>query len=68
MPGLKAMMLPEPYSPLIVLFFSLLSYKDKDILEKAPKNIVLYKMVYFLLILLFLSMLIHLSCNQTKSH
>jgi hypothetical protein len=39
--GLKAMMLSEPYSPLIVLLFSLLSYKDKDILEKALENIVI---------------------------
>jgi hypothetical protein len=65
--GLKAMMLPEPYSPLIILFSHSFLIKDKDILEKAPKNIVLYKMVYFS-ISLPLSMLIHLSCNKTKNH
>jgi hypothetical protein len=33
--------------PLTSLSFSLLYYKDKEPLEKAPKNIVLYKTIYF---------------------
>jgi hypothetical protein len=64
--GLKAMMLPKPYFPLTILFSHFFLIKDKDILEKAHKNIILYKMVYFLLILLLLSMLIHLSCKKIK--
>jgi hypothetical protein len=35
--------------------FSPLSHKDKEPLENTPKNIVLYKMVYFSLLLLLLS-------------
>jgi hypothetical protein len=48
--GLKAMMLPEPYFPLTILFSHSFLIKDKDILEKAPKNIVLYKDSLFLYI------------------
>jgi hypothetical protein len=51
----------------LLLSFSLLSYKDKDILENGLKNIVLYKMVYYSLFLLFLPILLYLSCNTPKS-
>jgi hypothetical protein len=46
--GLKAMMLPEPYSPLTILFSHSFLIKHKDILEKALKNILLYKNGLFL--------------------
>jgi hypothetical protein len=65
--GPKAMMLPEPYFPLIILFshYSIMKTKNQP-LEQAPKNIVLYKTVYFSLFLLVLSLLMHLSCNKPK--
>jgi hypothetical protein len=54
--GLEAMMIPEPHFPLIIYFFLLLYYKDKEILQK---DILIQNG-------LFLSMLIHLSCNKWK--
>jgi hypothetical protein len=55
-------------SPLIVLFFSLLFYKDKHILEKAPKkHSIIQKRSIFSLFHLFLLYVVPLSCNKTKS-
>jgi hypothetical protein len=65
--GLKAMMLPESYFPLILYFSRYSIIKTIAHQKKLLENIILYKTIYFSLFPLPFSLLIDVSCNETKS-